>query len=162
MLTGWTTVGARTRTSYPNTKKIEDERYTDKYHFFRVQHPNEQVVPLSAVGRGIPSAATPTVVAREGAVAAQSVATGPALVQGMAGVVYEQQTVTATNTDGNFLLRLTPDGDTSASIPANIAGGNVATDEEFKTAMESIVGEVRKRCSRLSSLFGKYGCLISL
>ena len=94
--------------------------------------------------------------------AAQSVATGPALVQGMAGVVYEQQTVTATNTDGNFLLRLTPDGDTSASIPANIAGGNVATDEEFKTAMESIVGEVRKRCSRLLSLFGKYGCLISL
>lgn len=158
---GWTTVGTRTRTSYPNTKKIEDERYTDKEHLFPRATP-EQVVPLSAVGRGIPSAATPTVVAREGAVAAQSVATGPALVQGMAGVVYEQQTVTATNTDGNFLLRLTPDGDPSASIPANIAGENVATDEEFKTAMESIVGEVRKRCSRLSSLFGKYGCLISL
>ena len=106
---------------------------------------NEQVVPLSAVGRGIPSAATPTVVAREGAVAAQSIATGPALVQGMAGVVYEQQTVTATNTDGSFSLRLAEDGVVSASISADIAGGIVATDEEFKLAIESIVGEVRIR-----------------
>lgn len=50
-----------------------------------------QGIPLSAVGPGIPSAATPTVVAREGAAAAQTVATGPALHQGMAGVVHEQQ-----------------------------------------------------------------------
>lgn len=50
-----------------------------------------QVVPLSAVGRGIPSGASPTVVAREGAAASQTVASGPALFQGMAGVVYEQQ-----------------------------------------------------------------------
>lgn len=104
------------------------------------------MVPLSAVGRGIPSAATPTVVAREGAVAAQSVATGPALVQGMAGVVYEQQTVTATDTDGAFFLRLTEDGQLSASIMADIldtAGANVATDVAFKAAIESIAGEVR-------------------
>lgn len=78
--------------------------------------------------------------------AAQSIATGPALVQGMAGVVYEQQTVTATATDGSFFLRLTADGDLSASIPADVAGGtggNVATDADFKAAIESIVGEVR-------------------
>lgn len=49
------------------------------------------MVPLSAVGRGIPTSASPTVVAREGAAAAQTVAGGSALVQGMAGVVYEQQ-----------------------------------------------------------------------
>lgn len=53
--------------------------------------PRQQVVPLSAVGRGIPTSASPTVVAREGAAAAQTVAGGAALVQGMAGVVYEQQ-----------------------------------------------------------------------
>lgn len=50
-----------------------------------------QVVPLSAVGGGVPSGASPTVVAREGAAAAQTVASGPALRQGVAGVVYEQQ-----------------------------------------------------------------------
>lgn len=50
-----------------------------------------KVVPLSAVGPGIPSAASATVVAREGAAATQTVASGSALVQGMAGAVYEQQ-----------------------------------------------------------------------
>lgn len=104
---------------------------------------SKQVVPLSAVGRGIPSAATPTVVAREGAVAAQSIATGPALVQGMAGVVYEQQTVTATTTAGSFTLRLTEDGEPSGSIEANFNAGTIATDLEFKAAIEGIVGEVR-------------------
>ncbi|CAM9348723.1 unnamed protein product, partial [Discosporangium mesarthrocarpum] len=50
-----------------------------------------KVVPINAAGSGIPSGATPTVVAREGAAAAQTVASGPALSLGMAGVVYEQQ-----------------------------------------------------------------------
>ncbi|CAM9753273.1 unnamed protein product, partial [Hapterophycus canaliculatus] len=100
------------------------------------------VVPLSAVGPGIPSAASPTVVAREGAVAAQSVASGPALVQGMAGVVYEQQTVTATATSGNFTLSLWGDDVESAVILADVTGGDVATDAEFKAAIESIAGEV--------------------
>lgn len=76
--------------------------------------------------------------------AAQSVATGPALVQGMAGVVYEQQTVTATGTDGGFSVRLTQDGELSASISADIASDNVATDADFKAAIESIAGEVSK------------------
>lgn len=100
------------------------------------------MVPLSAVGSGIPSAASPTVVAREGAVAAQSVASGPALVQGMAGVVYEQQTVTATATSGNFSLSLSEDGAESALILADVTGWNVATDEEFQAALEGIVGQV--------------------
>lgn len=103
------------------------------------------MVPLSAVGVGIPSAASPTVVAREGAVAAQSVGSGPALVQGMAGVVYEQQTVTATATSGNFSLSLSEDGAASAFILADVAGWNVATNEEFQAALERIVGEVRGR-----------------
>lgn len=102
------------------------------------------MVPLSAVGSGIPSAASPTVVAREGAVAAQSVASGPALVQGMAGIVYEQQTVTATETSGNFSLSLSEGGDESAFILADVSGWNVATDEEFQAALEGIVGEVRR------------------
>lgn len=125
-------------------------------------------MPLSAVGRGIPSAATPTVVAREGAVAAQTIATGPALVQGMAGVVYEQQTVTAMATNGGFSLRLTEDGDLSASILADVVGNNVSTDAEFKAAIESIVGEVSAahemtfslRCSGVdgSTMFFQYMC----
>ena len=101
-------------------------------------------MPLSAVGTGIPSAATPTVVAREGAVAAQSTASGPALIQGMAGGVYEQQTVTASSdAAGSFSLSLSADGDASALILANIASGNVATDVDFKAALEAIAGEVR-------------------
>lgn len=132
-----------TWTPTPRQNQYIRQTTDEKNNFPRATSSSEQVVPLSAVGRGIPSAATPTVVAREGAVAAQTIATGPALVQGMAGVVYEQQTVTATATDGSFFLRLTPDGDQSDSIAANIAGGSVATDEAFKTAIESIVGEVR-------------------
>lgn len=102
------------------------------------------MVPLSAVGTGIPSAATPTVVAREGAVAAQTTASGPALVEGMAGGVYEQQTVTpSSDAEGSFSLSLSADGDTSASILADVANGNVATDADFKAALETIAGEVR-------------------
>ncbi|CAM9800578.1 unnamed protein product [Ectocarpus sp. 6 AP-2014] len=101
-----------------------------------------KVVPLSAVGLGIPSAASPTVVAREGAVAAQTVASGPSLAQGMAGVVHEQQTVTATATSGNFWLSVSGGGVESVLINADVTNGNVASDAEIKAALDGIVGEV--------------------
>lgn len=76
--------------------------------------------------------------------AAQTVASGPSLVQGMAGVVYEQQTVTATATSGNFSLSVSGGDMESVLINADVTSGNVASDAEIKAALEGIVGEVRK------------------
>jgi hypothetical protein len=65
-----------------------------------------KVVPLNAVGRGLPSAATATVGARVGAAAGQTTVRGGAVSVGMAGVVHETQVVTAYDTDGYFSLTL--------------------------------------------------------
>jgi hypothetical protein len=65
-----------------------------------------KVVPINAVGRGLPSAATATVSARIGASASQTTVRGGAVSVGMAGVVHETQVVTAYNTDGRFSLTL--------------------------------------------------------
>jgi len=65
-----------------------------------------KVVPINAVGRGLPSAATATVAARIGASASQTTVRGGAVSVGMAGVVHETQVITAYNTNGHFSLTL--------------------------------------------------------
>lgn len=55
------------------------------------------------------------------------------------------QTVTATGTAGNFSLSLpsVTAGEESGWILADVVGGDVATDEEMKAAVEVIAGEAR-------------------
>jgi len=53
-----------------------------------------KVAALNAIGAGVPSAASPTVVTRQGASAAFTSAAGSALVLGVAGVEHEQVAVT--------------------------------------------------------------------
>jgi hypothetical protein len=65
-----------------------------------------KVVPLNAVGRGLPSAATATVAARVGASASQTTVRGGSVSVGMAGYVHETQVITAYDTDGHFSLTL--------------------------------------------------------
>jgi len=79
------------------------------------------VVPINAVGRGLPSAATPTVAARVGAAAAMTTVRGGAVSVGMAGVVHETQVVTAYDTNGYFQLTLGSWFGESLPIYANTA-----------------------------------------
>lgn len=84
------------------------------YHSFKV-------VPINAVGRGLPSAATATVSARVGASPSQTTVRGGAVSVGMAGVVHETQVVTAYDTDGYFALTLGSWYGESLPIWANVA-----------------------------------------
>ena len=74
----------------PNTKEfISKNLMTDTSYAFKV-------VTMNAVGHsrnGIASLATPTVIARAGASASHTSTAGSSLVQGVAGIVYEEQIV---------------------------------------------------------------------
>ena len=80
------------------------------------------MVPINAVGRGLPSAATATVAARVGASASQTTVRGGALAVGMAGVVHELQVVTAYDLNGWFCLTLGSWYGESAPIRAHTKG----------------------------------------
>jgi len=83
-----------------------------------------KVSTLNAIGpsrNGVLSPATPTVVARAGASASHTSLAGSSLTQGVAGVVYEEQIITAScasydTATGYFRLRLGTEGTWSGSI----------------------------------------------
>lgn len=93
---------------------VADGLTTDALYSFKV-------VPINAVGRGLPSAATATVSARVGASPGQTTVRGGAVSVGMAGVVHETQVVTAYDTDGHFSLTLGSWYGESLPIWANVA-----------------------------------------
>ncbi|KAJ0394774.1 hypothetical protein ATCC90586_000434 [Pythium insidiosum] len=66
-----------------------------------------KVVALNAAGDGLAGASTPAIAASSGAAASQTTASGKALTRGMAGFVYEVQTVTTTGlaNGASFTLR---------------------------------------------------------
>ena len=100
----------------PNVRRFVAEGLTtDALYSFKV-------VPVNAVGRGLPSAATATVAARAGASAAQTTVRGGAVSVGMAGVVHEVQVVTAYDTNGWVSLTLGSWYGESLPFYANVAG----------------------------------------
>uniref|UniRef100_K3WF50 Titin n=1 Tax=Globisporangium ultimum (strain ATCC 200006 / CBS 805.95 / DAOM BR144) TaxID=431595 RepID=K3WF50_GLOUD len=69
------------------------------------------VVAINAAGDGIGGVSTPAIAASSGAFSFQTVAHGAALVQGMAGIVYEVQSVATSNlAAGTFKLRWSATG----------------------------------------------------
>ena len=92
-----------------------------------------KVVPINAVGRGVPTGATATVAARMGASPAQTTARGSAIAIGMAGVVHELQVISATDTDGSFALSLGGWYHETKLLGANIVGGRASAGYSAKS-----------------------------
>jgi hypothetical protein len=99
---------------------------------------------MYAVGTGVPSFATATVVAREGAAAAYTTANGPALVHGMAGFVYEEQTITALAGAAGFVTFAlgTPVAAPYSNSISVDTGTAVATPAQVIAALQPLVGAV--------------------
>jgi hypothetical protein len=64
-----------------------------------------KVVAINAVGDGRASAATPTIAARAGSSPSHTTVSGTTLAQGIAGVVYEQQTIACNPCTSTFTLK---------------------------------------------------------
>ena len=74
-----------------------------------------RVVPINAVGRGVPTAATPTIVARAGASPQQTTSKGPATRRGMSGIVLERQVITVSGASPGGSIALTRPGGYAAT-----------------------------------------------
>ncbi len=103
------------------------------------QHYSFQVVPINAVGAGIPSAATPTIIAREGAAAAQTTASGPSLVAGIAGYIREQQAIVVSSGASGFMT-LSIDEGLTETAPISVDSGSPITANEMAEALSVIGG----------------------
>ncbi|KAF4031960.1 Fibronectin type III domain [Phytophthora infestans] len=71
------------------------------------------VVAINAAGDGISGISTPAVAASPGAASSYTEAYGPALLQGMAGIVYEVQSVKTNGLTGSFTLQWGTSGPSS-------------------------------------------------
>lgn len=92
-----------------------------------------KVVPINLVGDGLLSRGSITVIARAGASAAQTTASGGALETGMAGVIYEQQIINVEIGSGELFVRLAlvPPTPWSVALYANDDG------EKWEAALEA-------------------------
>jgi len=108
-----------------------------------------KVVTMNAVGHsrnGIASQATTTVIARAGASASHTSLAGSSLIQGVAGIVYEEQIVSVqcsniAGATGNFQLRLGSEGTWSGSIAVHSNGTdmkNAIEDLDFDNGLKAI------------------------
>ncbi len=105
---------------------MEDQRYAF------------QVVPINAIGSGIPGGATPTIISREGAAAAQTTASGPSLSASITGHIREQQVIAVSSGSLGFMA-LTIDEGLTESWPISVDSGSPATANEVAEAL-SIIG----------------------
>lgn len=120
-----------------------------------------KVAPINAVGQGVLSLATTTTVARAGASAQQTTASGGALVAGIAGSIQEEQTVVFASNDCNvdrLVLSFGNGGAASIFTPQtpNLCG---STASEFKTALQALpsVGTIDVSRKDVSTLGGSTG-----
>lgn len=112
-----------------------------------------KVAPVNAVGDGILSSASIVTVARAGASASKTTATGTALSRGIAGSIQEEQIITFLSDDciaDKLVLSFEFSGQTD-----NLCG---STDDEFKLAIESLgVGDVHVSREESASPSGHSG-----
>ncbi|KAF1323264.1 Projectin/twitchin, partial [Globisporangium splendens] len=98
------------------------------------------VVAINAAGDGIGGVSTPAIAASSGASSFQTVAYGPALVQGMAGIVYEVQSVaTSSLAAGTFKLRWSAAGPWIGPISTATTAAQLET---LLPSTDSSLGEV--------------------
>lgn len=101
-----------------------------------------KVAPINAVGQGVLSLATTTTVARAGASAQQTTASGGALAAGIAGSIQEEQTVVFVSNDCNVDRLVLSFGNGGAASIFNPQTPNLcgSTASEFKTALQALPG----------------------
>jgi len=111
-----------------------------------------KVVAINAVGDGIASAATSTIAARAGSSASHTTVSGSALTQGIAGVVYEQQTIECASAVCQFSFSLV--------LPTESFGPSAQFDDsttaaDMKTELENImkIGSVQVTRTERASAF---------
>jgi len=115
-----------------------------------------KVAPVNAVGYGILSSASIVTVARAGASATKTTASGSALSRGIAGSIQEEQTVTFLSNDCNtdkFILSFDA---VSMDQTGNLCG---ASADDFEEALEALsgVGDVHVTREEATSPTGHIG-----
>ena len=95
-----------------------------------------KVAPVNAVGDGILSSASIVTVARAGASASKTTATGSALSKGIAGYIQEEQIVTFLSNDCTT-DKLIMSFESASVQTENLCG---ATEDEFESALEALLG----------------------
>jgi len=76
-----------------------------------------KVLPFNAIGAGVASGATATIIAHDGASATQTTAKGGALSTGIAGVVFEQQKITVKQALHMYFMLLLPPNWINETVP---------------------------------------------